>query len=71
MYVFITMDQIQIADYLAGKVFDKELTEDNYYVMLKNKEIYSEDDYGELVESYKISPEDALVYINFSNYGDK
>jgi len=65
------MDQTQIADYLAGKVFDKELTEDNYYVMLKNKQIYSEDDYGELVESYKISPEDALVYINFSNYGDK
>jgi hypothetical protein len=67
MYVFITMDQIQIADYLAGKVFDREL-EFGYDVMLKNKQIYPLDDYGKLVESYKISPEDAFVYIESIGY---
>jgi len=67
MYVFITMDQIQIADYLAGKVFDREL-EFGYDVMLKNKQIYPLDDYGKLVESYKISPEDAYVYIESIGY---
>jgi hypothetical protein len=69
--IFINMDRKEIADYLAKKVFNGELTEDNYYVMLKSKEIYSEGDYGELIESHKISPEDAFVYINFSNYGVK
>ena len=59
------MDQIQIADYLAGKVFDREL-EFGYDVMLKNKQIYSLDDYGKLVESNKLSPEDAYVYTNIT-----
>ena len=62
------MDQIQIADYLAKKVFNRELTEDNYYIMLKNKQLYSVSNYGLLLESYEISPEDAFVYINFNNY---
>jgi len=62
------MDQIQIADYLAGKVFDREL-EFGYDVMLKNKQIYPLDDYGRDIESYKISPEDAFVYIESIGYG--
>jgi hypothetical protein len=65
------MDQIQIADYLAKKVFNGELIT-AYYIMLKNKQIYYVNDYGKLVESYKISPEDAFVYINFFDYsGDE
>jgi hypothetical protein len=62
------MDRKEIVGYLAKKVFNGELTEDNYYVMLKNKQIYSEDDYGELVKSNKISPEDAFVYINLTDF---
>jgi len=65
--IFITMDQIQIPDYLAKKVFNKEL-ESGYDVMLKNKQIYPLDDYGRLIESNKISPEDAFVYIEFIGY---
>jgi len=57
------MDQMQIADYLAKKVFNGEL-KTGYNIMLKNKQIYSVRDYGRLVESYKISPEDAFVYID-------
>ena len=55
------MDQEQITDYLAGKVFNRELVS-GYYIMLKNKQIYTDGKYGKLVESYKISPEDAFVY---------
>jgi len=64
--IFITMDQIQIADYLVKKVFDKEL-KDIFYIMLKNKQIYTDGKYGKLVKSNKISPEDAFVYIDFNN----
>jgi len=64
------MDQMQIADYLANKVFDRELTSSGDYIMLKNKQIYSVLDYGELIESYKISPEDVFVYFNLRNYSD-
>jgi len=67
--VFITMDQIQIADYLAKKVFNRELTSSGEHIMLKNKQMYFEGFYGRLVESNKISPEDAFVYIDFGNYG--
>jgi hypothetical protein len=59
------MDQIQIADYLAKKVFNGELIT-AYYIMLKNKQIYYVNDYGKLVESYKISPEDAFMFIDYS-----
>jgi hypothetical protein len=61
------MDQIQIADYLAKKVFNKEL-ESVYYIMLKNKQIYYIRDYGKLIEPNKISPEDAFAYIDSRNY---
>jgi hypothetical protein len=61
------MDRKEIADYLAKKVFNKEL-DFGYDVMLKNKQIYEVCDYGKLVESNKISPEDAFVYIESIGY---
>jgi len=60
------MDQMQIADYLANKVFNRELNPSGIYIMLKNKQIYPLDDYGKLVESNKLSPEDAYVYTNIT-----
>jgi len=60
------MDQMQIADYLANKVFNKEL-KDGFYIMLKNKQIYYRNDYGRLVELYKISPGEAFVCIHFAD----
>jgi hypothetical protein len=63
----MVMDQMQIADYLAKKMFNREFRDYVYYIMLKNKQIYSEGIYGKLVESYKISPEDAFVYIDQYN----
>ena len=73
------MDRKEIVDYLAKKVFNGEyefpgfvVNRSPYYVMLKNKQIYFIDDYGKLVESYKISPEDAFVYIDpYNNSEDK
>jgi hypothetical protein len=68
------MDLMQITDYLAKKVFNGELTRykhnSNHYIMLKNKQIYSVSDYGRLVESYEISPEDAFVYIDFIDHNE-
>jgi len=61
------MDRKEIVDYLAKKVFNGELVSGNY-IMLKNKQIYLYGIYGKLVESYKISPEDAFVYFSFMNY---
>jgi hypothetical protein len=61
----IVMDRKEITDYLAKKVFNGELTRDKHYIMLKNKQIYSLDDYGKLVKSYNISPEEAFVYFRF------
>jgi hypothetical protein len=58
------MDRIQIAEYLANKVFNKEL-QTGFNIMLKNKQIYYKDDYGKLVESYKISPEDTFACFIF------
>jgi len=63
--IVITMDRTQIADYLAKKVFNGEL-KTGYYIILKNKQIYPKDDYGRLVKSNKISPEDTFAYINFT-----
>jgi hypothetical protein len=63
------MDQEQIADYLANKVFNKEL-KDGCYIMLKNKQIYYVLDYGELSESNKISPKDAFVFIDSRDYSE-
>jgi len=63
------MDRIQIADYLAKKVFNEELKR-NYNVMLINKQIYPMRNYGELVEANKISPEDAFVFINFNDHNE-
>jgi hypothetical protein len=62
------MDRKEIVDYLAKKVFNGELTEDRYYAMLKNKQIYHMSDYGRLVGFYKISPGDAFVYVDFIDY---
>jgi hypothetical protein len=60
------MDRVQIADYLAKKVFNRELVS-GYYIMLKNKQLHLYGIYGKLVESNKISPEDAFVYFLFMN----
>ena len=60
------MDRKEIVDYLAKKLFSGEINPPNIYIMLKNKQIYPLDDYGKLVESYKISPEDAYVYTNIT-----
>jgi hypothetical protein len=57
------MDKKEIADYLAKKVFNGELVH-GCYIMLKNKQIYHLEEYGRRVESYKISPQDAFVFIN-------
>jgi len=65
------MDRIQITDYLAKKVFNKELALSDDYIMLKNKQIYSDRDYGRLVESNKLSPEDAFVYITPIIYSEE
>jgi hypothetical protein len=64
------MDRKKIVDYLVEKVFTEELTKYNYYIMLKNKQIYPYGNYGFLVESNKISPEDAFMYINFFDYSE-
>ena len=64
------MDKKQIAEYLANKVFNEELKR-RVYIMLTNKQIYSEDDYYSHVESYEVSPEDAFVYIDFDDYEDE
>ncbi len=61
------MDRKEITEYLTNKVFNGEL-ERRVYIMLKNKQIYYVRDYGELSESYEISPEDAFVYIDFNDY---
>jgi len=66
------MDKKEVADYLAGKVFNREFILYDILVMLKNKQIYYKSDYGRLIESNKISPEDAFVYIDtFNNSEDK
>jgi len=59
------MDRTQIADYLAKKVFDRDLRAPGIYIMLKNKQIYFEGDYVRLIKSNQISPEDAFVFIDF------
>jgi hypothetical protein len=69
--IFTVMDKKEIVDYLAKKVFDKELIGDKQYIMLKNKQIYTNGKYGKLVKSNKISPEDAFVYIDFIDYEDE
>jgi len=65
--IFITMDQIQITDYLAKKVFNKDLNPSGIYIMLKNKQIYFYNDYNRFVKSNKISLEDMFVYIDSFN----
>jgi len=66
--ILITMDRIQIADYLAKKVFNGELNPPWVSIMLKNKQIYDVIDYNKFVKSNKISPKDAFVYIDSENY---
>ncbi len=63
------MDRKEIADYLAKKVFNRELVS-GCYIMLKNKQIYYVLDYGELSESNKISPKDAFVFIDSRDYSE-
>jgi len=67
--ILITMDQVQIADYLANKMFNGEL-KNGCYIMLKNRQLYYVPDYGELVESNQISPEDAFVFIDSRDYSE-
>jgi len=62
------MDRKEIVDYLAKKVFNGELRDYHFNIMLKNKQIYFLDDYSRLVDFYKITPEDAFVYIDFDNF---
>ena len=64
------MDRVQIADYLAKKVFNRELIRYKHYVMLKNKQIYEMSHYGRVIKSNQISPEDAFVYIDFIDYSE-
>jgi hypothetical protein len=63
------MDRKEIVDYLTKKVFNGELKLWNY-IILKNRQIYFERDYGKLVKSNKISPEDAFVYVDFTDYNN-
>jgi len=63
------MDKKKIVNYLARKVFNREL-QTWYYIMLKNEQIYSLVDYGWLFESNKISPKDAFVYIDSRRYSE-
>jgi hypothetical protein len=66
------MDKKEIADYLAKKVFNGELTLFGIRIMLKNNRIYVANDYNRLIESNKISPQDAFVYIDtFNNSEDE
>ena len=65
------MDKKEIAEYLAKKVFNRELKKVGFYIILKNKLIYSVDDYVSHVESYEVSPEDTFVYIEFNDYDDE
>ncbi len=51
--IFTVMDKKEVADYLAKKVFNGELRDYHFNIMLKNKQIYSLDDYGKLVDFYK------------------
>jgi len=67
------MDRKEIADYLAKKMFNREKVfnrelELGDYIILKNKLMYSERDYGRLVKSNKLSPDDTFVYIYFIDY---
>ena len=62
------MDWMQIAEYLAKKVFDRELIDYIYYIMLKNKQIYNLEEYGRRVESFIKSPQDAFVFIDTWDY---
>ena len=72
LFIFTVMDKKEVADYLAGKVFNGEFILYDILVMLKNKQIYYKSDYNRLVESNKISPQDAFVYIDtFNNSEDK
>jgi len=64
------MDKKEIVDYLARKVFNGESNPSGIYIMLKNKQIYSAEDYDRLVKSYKISPEDTFVFIDSFDNSD-
>jgi hypothetical protein len=61
------MDKKKIVNYLARKVFNRDLGT-GYYIMLKNEQIYPLVDYGWLFESNEISPKDAFVYIDSRRY---
>jgi hypothetical protein len=49
-------------------MFDGELTDYIYYIMLKNKQIYHLEEYGRRVESFIISSVDAFVFIDIWDY---
>jgi hypothetical protein len=70
----ISLDNISIdmhgIDYLVKKVFNRELSEENYYIMLKNKHMYLVNVYGKLVELNEISPEDAFMYVDFASISE-
>jgi len=56
----------EIAEYIAQTFYDKGM---RYvvYIMTKDKTIYMPDEYRDLLESNKVSPNDAYVYVD-NNY---
>jgi len=64
------MDRKEIVDYLAKKVFNRELIRYKHYIISKNKQIYELSHYGRLIKSNQILPEEAFVYIDFIDYSE-
>ena len=63
-------EKCEITEYLIRKLGAKDSTY-AYYIMTKNKKIYNISSYRELLESNKISPGDAYVYVEnvyFTSY---
>jgi len=58
----------EIAEYLA-QTFSADDLIYIYYIMTKDKKIYEFDSYGKLLDSNKVSPNDAYVYVEYINYG--
>lgn len=52
----------EIAEYLA-RTFSVDDSIYIYYIMTKDRKIYEFDSYGKLLESNKVSPNDAYVYV--------
>lgn len=57
----------EVAEYIAQAFSDKR-RRFVYHIMMKDKTIYDFDLYAKLVESNKVSPDDAYVFIEYSNF---